>query len=198
MAKQYKQWEQTSSLLIRSLPSREFHAGLQPGSWEYAVATITNDAVYQAALYTLTHWLEFGKKLRDLKALDRYVTGLQLATALLEQVGDTIGDVEDDGKQLLSYPVYDFEKNAALAAMQAYTAVDALDTARLRSIGGRAPNRSAMLSSALRRVERALSKMRMKGDPDAPVFEGFLHKFGVDSIDHPHAKASIESGDTTP
>ncbi|KAG7399005.1 hypothetical protein PHYBOEH_009896 [Phytophthora boehmeriae] len=181
----YSQW--------KSLPSPEVHfavAVYPPGSWEFAAATIANDARYQGGLFALSYWLERGRKARPAGEAAKYVIGMHHALQLLIQV-DAAAAITN-GNWGLTYESYDMAKNTALAAMRLTTGLDLI--APLLSPLKKESRRNGASHHTLteinelqelvqqtneirlmthRRIEALVPAMKARQDRDARAFEDF-------------------------
>ncbi|KAJ8524582.1 hypothetical protein ON010_g16534 [Phytophthora cinnamomi] len=180
--------------LWKSIPPPEvqFTPSLFPaGSWEFASATIANDARYQGGLFALSHWIERGRAVQHASEAAKYVLGMRHALHLLSQVEADVAT--PDGSWGLTYDAYDLSKNTALAAMRFTSGLelmeslitplkehqkrngasrqDKVEVQRLqKSLQGLEETRQR----AVTRIEALLPDMKSRQDHDAKAFENFV------------------------
>ncbi|KAI9993525.1 hypothetical protein PInf_015632 [Phytophthora infestans] len=83
------------------------------GSWEFASATIANDACYQGALFALSYWLDRGKSIEHAGEAAKYMLGMHHTLLLLTHAEANAAGA--GGFWGLMYDKYDL---TALAAMR--------------------------------------------------------------------------------
>ncbi|GMH94947.1 hypothetical protein TrST_g1522 [Triparma strigata] len=102
--------EKLQKLLVNVTPK------YSSGSWEFACASVRNDAFYQAGLNFLTYGLEVGKALqKEPKLFTLYLDCLRRSTESLAGLVDVL---VGQGEVALSYPPSDLVKNAALSSVK--------------------------------------------------------------------------------
>ncbi|KAL4141136.1 hypothetical protein PRNP1_014258 [Phytophthora ramorum] len=182
----YAQWKVVPSPPVNFSPLL-----YPPGSWEFASATIANDACYQGALYALSHWLQRGRAVQHASEAATYVLGMHRSWQMLSQVeaDATVGN----GSWGLTYEAYDVVKNAALAAMRYSDGLELMEPliaplkeqqrrhgssreekTELQQLQKLMKTLTEARQHAVRRIEALLPDMRLRQDPDTKVFENFV------------------------
>ncbi|KAL4086774.1 hypothetical protein PRIC1_014039 [Phytophthora ramorum] len=182
----YAQWKVVPSPPVNFSPLL-----YPPGSWEFASATIANDACYQGALYALSHWLQRGRAVQHASEAATYVLGMHHSWQMLSQVeaDATVGN----GSWGLTYEAYDVVKNAALAAMRYSDGLELMEPliaplkeqqrrhgssreekTELQQLQKLMKTLTEARQHAVRRIEALLPDMRLRQDPDTKVFENFV------------------------
>ncbi|KAL3663079.1 hypothetical protein V7S43_012019 [Phytophthora oleae] len=182
----YSQWK------ALQLPDVRFSPSLYPaGSWEFASATIANDACYQGALFALSFWLERGKAIHHAHGAAKYVLGMRHTFQILAQV--EVDTAVSDGSWGLTYDAYDLTKNAGLAAMRYYSGLELMqpliDPLKEHQARNGASHQEKMEIQELdklvkglfetqqlviHRLESFLKEMKLRQDPDVKAFENFV------------------------
>ncbi|GMF66721.1 unnamed protein product [Phytophthora fragariaefolia] len=174
------------------LPTVQFAPLLYPaGSWEFASATIANDARYQGGLFALSHWIERGRAVQHATEAAKYVLGMRHALQLLIQVETDATTV--DGSWGLTYGAYDLSKNTALAAMRFISGLELMGSLitplkehqKRNGASGQDKIELQLLETSLRllgetrheavtRIKALLPDMKSRDDSDAKAFENFV------------------------
>ncbi|ETI47186.1 hypothetical protein F441_08537 [Phytophthora nicotianae CJ01A1] len=182
----YTEWKATSPPSVHFAPSL-----YPPGSWEFASATIANDACYQGALFALSYWLQRGKSIQHAREAATYVLGMHHTLQLLTQVEADAAVV--DGSWGLTYDKYDLAKNTALAAMryssglelmqplivllkeqQRHSGASRQDLVELQELDKLLQHLDETRQVAVARVKFLLKNMKLRQDPDTNAFNNFL------------------------
>lgn len=156
------------------------------GSWTFVAFSIVHDGIYQAALYRLSHWLAIGKTLKDATSLARYVYGLH------ESLDALLSLPLQSPSRSITYPMYDVQKNAALAAMRFQTALSilvsivdtqqqlpvsiVLDKSIRETLQKLVQNSDLWKEMSADAVLRVLPEMHARQDPDRDVFQDFVDR----------------------
>ncbi|KAG3115906.1 hypothetical protein PI125_g5103 [Phytophthora idaei] len=182
----YTQWETIPP------PSVYFAPSLYPaGSWEFASATIANDACYQGALFALSYWLERGKTIQHASEAAKYVLGMRHTFQLLTQV--EADAAVTDRSWGLTYDKYDLTKNTALAAMRYSSGLELMqpliaplkdhqrlsgasrqDHFELQELDKLVQHLHETRQVAVARVKSLLKEMKLRQDPDINAFNNFV------------------------
>jgi hypothetical protein len=182
----YSQWK------ALPLPQVHFSPSLYPpGSWEFASATIANDARYQGALFALSHWIERGKSIHQANEAATYVVGMHHALKLLTQVEADAAAA--DGSWGLTYDAYDLAKNTALAAMRYSSGLELMhpllaplkeqqrrngasrqERHELQQLDKLVQHVGETHQRAVKRIRAFLPDMKLRQDPDTKAFENFI------------------------
>ncbi|KAG6947565.1 hypothetical protein JG687_00016025 [Phytophthora cactorum] len=182
----YTQWETIPP------PSVHFAPSLYPaGSWEFASATIANDACYQGALFALSYWLERGKTIQHASEAAKYVLGMRHTFQLLTQV--EADAAVTDRSWGLTYDKYDLTKNTALAAMRYSSGLELMqpliaplkdhqrlsgasrqDHFELQELDKLVQHLHETRQVAVARVKSLLKEMKLRQDPDINAFNNFV------------------------
>ncbi|RLN50449.1 hypothetical protein BBJ29_000974 [Phytophthora kernoviae] len=182
----YSQWE--------TVPSPAVHfavAVYPPGSWEFAAATIANDARYQSGLFALSHWLERGRIARHASEAAEYVLGIHRALQLLIQV--EAATVITGGNWGLTYEYYDMAKNTALAAMRVTSGLDLIapllpplkqenrrngashkELREIKELEELVRQTDDIRQATHRRIQALVPDMKIRQDRDTKAFEDFV------------------------
>ncbi|KAE9048430.1 hypothetical protein PR001_g241 [Phytophthora rubi] len=175
------------------LPSAvQFAPSLYPaGSWEFAAATIANDARYQGGLFALSYWIERGRAVQHVSEAAKFVLGMRHALQLLTQVEANAAVA--DGSWGLTYEIYDLLKNTALAAMRFTSGLELMeslinplkdhqqrngasrqDKIELQTLQKSLQHLDETRQGAVARIDALLPDMKSRQDPDAKAFENFV------------------------
>ncbi|GMF29986.1 unnamed protein product [Phytophthora lilii] len=182
----YSHWKAIPSPLVHFNPS-----SYPPGSWEFAAATIANDARYQGGLFALSHWIERGRAAQQARDAAKYVLGMQYALQLLTQVEADAAVA--DGSWGLTYDSYDLAKNTALAAMRFTSGLEHMgpliaplkehqkrngatrqEKAGLQKLQKLLLHLEDTRQRAVERIKTLLPDMKLRQDHNTKAFENFV------------------------